>query len=75
MTRILLIIAALALGVFAFSNVFSLAVPSSSSAYECRFGTTPADFDAEWQRWGTEVLRATKRGKWVVVEVVATPEQ
>lgn len=76
MPRILAILAALAIGI-AVPNVFSLAVPQPSSAYECRFGVSPAgaeEFDREWSRWGTEVWRATKRGKWVVVEVVATPE-
>lgn len=77
MLKTAIILAALALGVFAFSNVCSFALPASSSAYECRFGVSPADaqeFDAEWDRWGLEVWKATKRNKWVTVEVVATPE-
>lgn len=75
MTRNLAILAALALGVFAFSNVFSLAVPQPSSAYEDSFGFSPRDddgFDAEWRKAGAAVIRAAKdqRRKWYTVRLV-----
>lgn len=75
MKQTAIILAALALGVFAGSNVFSLAVPGNSSAYEGRFGFSPKDddgFDSEWRRAGASVIRAAKDGrrKWYTVRLV-----
>ena len=74
MTRILAILAALAIGI-AVPNVFSLAVPQPSSAHESRFGFSPNDddgFDSAWDREGASVIRKAKdqRRKWYTVRLV-----
>lgn len=68
------IFAALALGVVAGSNVCSLALPGRSSAYECRFGFSPADveeFDRQWDHAALAMRRQLTAGRRYEVQVRA----